>query len=50
MRSALCVQLLLALDSALRNQHSAFEWVNFFMDDNLLRFLKYDIARPDPQP
>jgi hypothetical protein len=23
---------------------------NFFMDDNLLRFLKYDIARPDPHP
>jgi hypothetical protein len=30
---ALCALLLLALDSAFGNPHSALEWANFFMDD-----------------
>jgi hypothetical protein len=29
---ALCTLLLLALDSAFGNPHSAIEWANFFMD------------------
>jgi len=33
LRHALCVLLLLALDSAFGNPHSAFGWTNFFMDD-----------------
>jgi hypothetical protein len=31
-----------------RIPHSAFGTANFFMDDTLLRFLKYNISRPGP--
>jgi hypothetical protein len=32
-----------------RNPKSTFETANFFMGDAPLRFLKYDISRPDPK-
>jgi hypothetical protein len=34
----------LALDSALRNPHSALEWTSFFMDDTSIAFPQRDIS------